>query len=121
MLGNIEYLRATAHLMIGETAEAEQCIGKAESFFKDKARAVKVFALYGKLAERKRDLLTAKDAYRGGLTEAKRLDRRDEVLRNMLGLHRVAAAEGDRRTVKHLKGKIDRMLKTVPLPFEEKI
>ncbi len=72
MLGNIDYLRASAFLASGDLVAAEKFLDKAEAEFKDESRAVKIFALRGKLAERKNDPLAAKDSFREGLKEAKK-------------------------------------------------
>lgn len=119
MLGNIEYLRASAYLASGDFVASKACLEKAKAFFKDESRAVKTYALYGKLAERQDDLLVAKDAFRDGLKEAKRLDRRDEIIRNTLGLSRIAKYEGDKREEKKLRNTAEKMMKTTPLPFED--
>jgi tetratricopeptide (TPR) repeat protein len=59
----------------------------------DESRTVRIYAMIGKIYEAKNDLSQAKDNFRKGIREAKRVGRVDEEIRNLLGLARVLAEE----------------------------
>jgi tetratricopeptide (TPR) repeat protein len=121
MLAGIEYGRAEALLHRDELNDALAASEGALNMFlegDDNSRAVKVYAQIGKIRERKRQLLEARDSYREGLRLAEEVDRADEIIRNHLGLARVALGQGDKKQATHHLDIAKEMQKETPLVFE---
>ena len=97
MLAGIRFGQAEAELRAGRLDHAMEHSQGAREMFRlvnDTSRLVKTFTQQGRIAEKKGDLFAAKDAYMQGLNVAIEIDRRDEIIRNHLGLARVAQDEG---------------------------
>lgn len=121
MIAGIRYGQSEAYLLKGELEQAESATTDAQALFeqvKDRSRAVKLLAQLGKIREKQGRLMEAKDAYRQGLEQARTLDRKDEVLRNTLGLVRIAQAENQWSAAKKLLAGVKAIQKTTPLVFE---
>jgi nucleoside phosphorylase/tetratricopeptide (TPR) repeat protein len=121
MLAGIAYGRAVIAHLNGQLKDALRYLNRSEKLqeiLHDASRAVRFYALKGKIAEAKGDLGLAKDLYRRGLEQANKIGRKDEMIRNELGLARVFAADGDAaRSLKH-RTEAQTMLKVTPVPYE---
>ena len=121
MIAGIRYGQAEAYLRLDRLNDAERSSSEARELFvrsDDRSRAVKTYAQLGKVCERKGNILEARDFYRKGLKLAEDTNRRDEIIRNHLGLARVAWAENKKEeTEKHLDTAKE-MQKVTPLVFE---
>jgi len=121
MIAGIRYGQSEAYLLLGDLKQAEKATAESQSLFEqvgDKSRAVKIFAQLGKIREKEGRLMEAKDAYRQGLEQSRALDRKDEVLRNSLGLARIAQAENQWSVAKKFLASVKALQKTTPLVFE---
>ncbi len=122
MLAGIRCGQVEACLRLDKLDDASLAISEYEKLFLecgDKPRAVKAYAQRGKVCERQEKYLEAKDHYRKGLKVAKDLDRKDEIIRNHLGLARIAVVEKESEEAKkHIKIAKD-MQSHIPLVFED--
>lgn len=124
MLAGIEYARATAALLKGDFAQAEAAAARSEelrSKVGDKSRVVRTYALKAKIALARNDFAEAKDLFRKGLVEAEAIGRRDEQVRNHLGLFRVykhGDNASDLRQAQFHRAKAEEMMKQTPVPYE---
>ena len=66
-----------------------------------------MYALEGKIEEGKKNISRAKDIFRKGLVSAEEVNRKDEIIRNHLGLARVLKCEDVQRAKEHLKSAQD--------------
>lgn len=121
MKAGIYYGRAEAYLRLDELENAEHSNLEAKSLFlkcEDRSRAVKTYAQLAKIRERQGRVLEARDLYGEGLRLSEEEDRRDEIIRNHLGLARVALVEGNRdEASRHVKIAKEMEWQT-PLVFE---
>lgn len=84
----------------------------------DRSRIVKILSLKGKIYEQLNDQNSAKDFYRQGLSEAKKIGRIDEVIRNHMGLSRVFELLGDKQESHNHLDEAKELSKNTPVPFE---
>lgn len=84
----------------------------------DETRICRIFALEGKIAEAKQNYALAKDTFRQGLLAAQKLNRKDEIIRNYLGLARVLKQEGKLSEAKECLVEANKLLQDSPLPFD---
>ena len=83
----------------------------------DKTRMVKNYALKGNIYEAKNDRSKAKNEYTDGLDMSKRLGRVDEIIKNHLGLARIAKLENDTKTCKKHEKSAKKLLNKTPPPY----
>lgn len=89
-----KYPEATKHCKISR--QIRERIG-------DKSRICRMYALEGKIEEAQKKISLAKDIYRKGLLFAEEVDRKDEIIRNHLGLARVLQKEDIKKAKEHRK------------------
>jgi tetratricopeptide (TPR) repeat protein len=121
MLAGIQYAVATAALVKGDTAGAEAAARLSAEDRKtagDPTRLVRMYALFAKIALAKDDYSEAKDLFRKGLATAEAIGRRDEQIRNHLGLSRVYKHDNDFEQAKYHKDKAELLLRDTPVPYE---
>ena len=98
LIAGANFGKAEALLLLDRPDEALAASRRARQLFlagKDPARAVKTHAQVGKALEQKGRLSQAAREYRLGLCAAEEAGRKEEIVRNRLGLARVALAEKD--------------------------
>ena len=121
MLAGIEYGRAvTAHLT-NKLDDALKYIETSDRLRKklgDASRMVRTYNMKGKIAEAIGDAGLAKDLYRTGLNESLKIRRKDEMIRNHLGLARVYAREGSSKLAQKHALEARKLLTGTPVPFE---
>lgn len=117
MLAGIRFALAVLRFFQGRLDEALGYISEAAEAA-DPGRNVHRHALRGKIYEAKGDHQLAKDNYRRGYEQAKRVKRTDEEIRNLLGLARVARAEGHHEESARFRKLADDMLERTPVPYE---
>ena len=121
MVAGIEYGAAMSNLHANKPSEALKHLQESEKLRRevgDRTRIVRVYSLRGKIAEASDDMGVAKDCYRKGLEEAKKIGRKDEMIRASLGLARILDAQGDKKTAEHHRMAAESMKKTTPIPYE---
>lgn len=121
MLAGIYYGISVANLKNESLDLALEYLNKSENLRaigNDRTRIVKIYSLKGKIYEAKEDYDSAKDYYRQGLTEAKRIGRIDEVIRNHMGLARVFEIQGDKKNSQFHLNEAKNLSESTPVPFE---
>lgn len=106
MIAGIKYDYSLAYFYLKNYPEATKyCKISREIREKrgDKSRICRMFALEGKIEEAQKNLSLAKDIYRKGLIFAEKVNRKDEIIRNHLGLARVLKNEDLKKAQEHLK------------------
>jgi tetratricopeptide (TPR) repeat protein len=117
MLAGVRFARAVLRLFQGRLDEALAMVSEAAGVA-DPGRNVHRHALRGKIYEAKGDYQLAKDNYRRGYEQAKRVRRTDEEIRNLVGLARVLRAEGRHDESAQLQKLADEMLSRTPVAYE---
>jgi len=121
MTAGMEYGLSIAYWMKGELKEARKhCIRAKEMYEEmgDDDRIAKTFAQLGKIGETSGDLEFAKDIYRKGLRFAEEVNRKDEIIRNHLGLARIFSREGKNKQVESHLSIARELSKSTPIVFE---
>ncbi|MGR3302731.1 MAG: tetratricopeptide repeat protein [Candidatus Scalindua sp.] len=121
MLAGIRYGQVEVFLRVDNLDEAQSAISEYEQMFLesgDKSRAVKAYAQRGKICEQQDNYLEAMDWYRKGLKAAEDLDRKDEIIRNHLGLARIALVDKDVDKARNHLGFAREIQSHTPLVFE---
>ena len=106
MIAGIYYDYALAYYYLKQFDKASkycQMSREMRELNRDKSRICRMFALEGKIQEAKKNFPMAKDIYRKGLTYAEEVNRKDEIIRNRLGLARVLKYEDLKKAKEHLK------------------
>lgn len=119
MTAGIYYDYALAYYYLGQFDESSkfcQMSRELRELSRDKSRICRMFALEGKIQEAKNNLPMAKDIYRKGLAYAEEVNRKDEIIRNRLGLARVLKNEDPRKAKEHLK--VAQELSQVEMDFD---
>lgn len=120
MLAGIYYGFSFLHLSLKNYLKAEDFSKKSEdlrSIVGDISRIVKIHSLKGKIAELKGETKKAKDFYREGLEDAKKIGRTDEMIRNYLGLSRIFDKENDNsKSIEYLNS-AKKLLDQTPIPY----
>lgn len=121
MLAGVAYGKAVIALLAGEPSRALGILDNSKELrgdTADKSRMVKVYSLKGKIAESMNDWAMARDYYRMGLEEAKRIGRQDEMIRNYRGLARIYESEDKLDQARSYRGKADKLSQSTPVPYE---
>lgn len=84
----------------------------------DPSRTVRIRSLRGKILERQGEYALAKDEFRFGLAESRRVGRRDEQIRNLRGLARVLRREGSATEADSCDSEAEELEAQTPVPFE---
>ncbi len=121
MIAGIKYGMALTAIYDNRLDDARDHTDSSETLrneIGDKSRIVKIYSLRGKLEEAQGNTALAKDHYRKGLQESESVGRRDEMIRNCMGLARVSATEGERQKSQQYRKQAKDMLKSTPVPCE---
>lgn len=121
MLAGTEYGAAVAHFAQRDFDLALQALKKSDGLrveVGDFSRAVKLHAMYGKIYERQGKPALARESYRRGLDESTAVGRRDEEIRNLLGLSRVLSALGNEEEASNYADRARGLLDETPIPYE---
>jgi tetratricopeptide (TPR) repeat protein len=117
MLAGIRFAVAVLRFFQGRLDEALELVSDpAETA--DPGHDVHCHALRGRIHEARGDYQLAKDQYRRGYEQAKQVKRRDEEIRNLLGLARVARAEGRNDEAAPFQRRADELLRRTPIAYE---
>jgi tetratricopeptide (TPR) repeat protein len=122
MTAGIEYASALVYYAKKDYEAAQSALGKSEGLRReagDYSRTVKVRAMFGKIFEGQGKFNLAYDQYRRGLDEARAVGRKDEQIRNMLGLARVMMQNSQVAESKALELEAREMSSTTPIPYEQ--
>jgi tetratricopeptide (TPR) repeat protein len=106
MNGGIYYDYALAYYFLKKYEDASKFCKMSREIREiggDKSRICRMFAIEGKIEEAKRNYPNAKDVYRKGLLYAEEVNRKDEIIRNRLGLARILKYEDIKKAKEHLK------------------
>lgn len=117
MLAGIRFALAILRFFQGRLDEALDHVSEAAEVA-DPGRNVHRHALRGKIYEAKGDYQLAKDNYRRGYEQAKRVRRTDEEIRNLVGLARVARTEGHHEEAGQFQTLADALLERTPVAYE---
>ena len=121
LLAGIEYARAITALLEGNLDDARQYAVKTEELRNkvgDQTRTLRILALKGKIELAANNVRLAKDHFRQGLSEAVAFGRRDEMIRNSIGLAKVCSIEGNDDDAKAHRSRAAEMSRDTPVPFE---
>lgn len=121
MLAGIAYGRALTALEQGDLKKSLAYLKRSEELREelgDPSRTVRIYAIKAKIAEARGDISSAKDLYRAGLEDARRIGRKDEMIRNHLGLARVYGLERDFGKAQKHRNEAHEMLAVTPVPYE---
>ena len=106
MIAGINYDYSFAYFYLKDFTEATKYCKISRQIREqrgDKSRICRMYALEGKIEEAQKNLSLAKDIYRKGLLFAEEVNRKDEIIRNHLGLARVLKNEDLKKAKEHLK------------------
>lgn len=120
MLAGIYYGLAEVEIRSGNYDIAEKKIDETECLYRelgDYERLLKIYAQRAKVALARSQYSIARDFYREGIRECKKLNRTDELIRNYDGLSKLAKEEGDVETANEMQRKADALKLQLPLPF----
>jgi tetratricopeptide (TPR) repeat protein len=104
MIAGIDFDLALIKLKLSDTDSAEAFCSESRALREevgDKSRICRVFALEGKIAEAKNDKIVAKNFFSQGLEYAKKQNRKDELIRNHIGLARILKDEDTGKAKEH--------------------
>ncbi|MCK4858327.1 MAG: hypothetical protein KAT58_10185, partial [candidate division Zixibacteria bacterium] len=121
MIAGIEYGIAVAALYRKDPKTAINHLGKSKELSQsigDRSRLAKVYSMKGTAAEELGNLPLAKDSYIMGHELANRVGRRDEMIRNLLGLARVFENEGDKETAEKYRQQAEEMKLSTPIALD---
>jgi tetratricopeptide (TPR) repeat protein len=121
ILAGIEYAIAVTALDEDDLVKAEEHVRKSDQIRRDvgdTSRIIRCVSLMGKIELKKGNLVSAKDYFRKGLEEATTIGRRDEMIRNHLGLSSIFKKENDFEKAQFHKDKADELRVDTPVPYE---
>lgn len=121
LIAGIEYAIAVTALDEKDLDKAEYHVNESDRLRRqagDESRIIRCLSLKGKIALAKGNHVAAKDYFRKGLEDATTIGRRDEMIRNNLGLATVFRIESDsEKSNYHLKLAED-LKKDTSVPYE---
>ncbi len=91
---------------------------RALAHIEDPTRMVRFHSLRAKILEQKGERALAGDEYRLGLTESRRIGRRDEQIRNLKGLARLGLLDGNNALASQYEAEAEELGELTPVPFE---
>ncbi|MDG4719705.1 MULTISPECIES: tetratricopeptide repeat protein [Thalassospira] len=124
MLGGIKYATAVALLFEGKYEEALKFAQESADIRDqngDVTRSVRSYALRGKILLRIGDSTSRGEAeavFHRGLREAQSVGRRDEIIRNLNGLAKIAELKEDPEAAVAYKAQANEMIQETPVPYE---
>lgn len=92
MIAGVNFEFAMAEYYLGNYSNAKKYCEESKKLRRevgDKTRICRIFALEGKVYEAENNYALAKDTFRHGLKYAEEINRKDEIIRNNLGLARI--------------------------------
>ncbi|NRB16067.1 MAG: hypothetical protein HRU33_00455 [Rhodobacteraceae bacterium] len=124
MLGGLSHAEAVTDLFSGNFEGAMAKVKDAENLFLrtgDQARLLRSYAMKGKILLASGGISARTEArsnFLRGLEEARSLGRRDEVVRNLNGLIRLADLEGETSSAQKYREEVAVLIGETPVPFE---
>jgi hypothetical protein len=104
MIAGINFDLALIKLKLNDTDAATRFSNESRALREevgDKSRICRMFALEGKIAEAKNDKILAKKFFTQGLEYARKQNRKDEVIRNHIGLARILRDDDTKKAKEH--------------------
>lgn len=127
MIAGIYFDIALIKLILNDTSTAKQICSESRKIREhvgDKTRICRMFALEGKIYEAENDRINAKNSFTEGLDYAKNQNRKDEIIRNHIGLARVLKDDDITKAKEHFE-EAKKLINDSDAPFdiygEEKI
>jgi len=120
MIAGINFDLALLNLILNDTTKARsfcEYSRKLREEVKDKTRICRMFALEGKIAEAENDDISAKNFFTQGLEYSRQLNRRDEIIRNHIGLSRILKDDNIEKAKEHLE-EARKLLKDTDAPID---
>jgi tetratricopeptide (TPR) repeat protein len=124
MLAGIKYATSITLLYEGKYEEAMQRAEQSEELFlenRDATRSVRSYALKGKILFRMGGGASRGEAQKmflRGLNEAEGVGRKDEIIRNLIGLASIADLEEDKEAADKYRSRAKRLAEDTPVPYE---